>query len=242
MGTDKSQEQAEIGQNSAAGAAESMETEPVATKAGNANQPIDQDGGFKVTDERGLRLDDEPVNAETSPEAQSAVEELQAKLKESETRQEEAERQVRDFADRFRHAQAQLRTENDEMRTRLQRNFEQKLETARGDALASLLDVLDNLKLAVAAASAHQGKGPEFEALLGGVRATAQIFESKMGTLGLTPLVSVGEVFNPELHEAVEMVACPPDQEGRVVGEMQTGYRFGTRLLRPARVRVGKAE
>lgn len=221
----------------------------MATEPGKADQPADQQSGIKVTDKRRLTPDGEPSNDETSSEAAapmadtpSASEELQTRLKESESKREEAERQVRDFAERFRHAQAQLRTENDELRTRLQRNFEQKLESARGDAVASLLDVLDNLKLAVAAAAVHHGKGPEFDALFGGVRATAQIFESKMGVLGLTPMVSVGEVFDPELHEAVEMVACPPDQDRRVVAEMQTGYWFGARLLRPARVRVGSAE
>lgn len=213
------------------------ETEEKNAQAGEPGE------GINITDKRRVSADDPmPDDApERAAASQPSVAELLSKLKESEAKREEAERQVRDFAERFRHAQAQLRAENDELRLRLQRNFEQKLDSARGDMVASLLDVLDTLKLAIAAASSQQGKGPEFDNLLGGVRITAQQFEAKMNSLGLTPIVSVGEVFNPEIHEAVELVACPPEQDGRVVEELQTGYKFGDRLLRPARVRVGRA-
>ncbi len=216
------------------------ETEAKNAQAGQSGEPGE---GINITDKRRISADDPmPDDApERAAASQPSVAELLSKLKESEAKREEAERQVRDFAERFRHAQAQLRAENDELRLRLQRNFEQKLDSARGDMVASLLDVLDTLKLAIAAASSQQGKGPEFDNLLGGVRITAQQFEAKMNSLGLTPIVSVGEVFNPEIHEAVELVACTPEQDGRVVEELQTGYKFGDRLLRPARVRVGRA-
>jgi molecular chaperone GrpE len=62
-----------------------------------------------------------------------------------------------------------------------------------------------------------------------------------MQSLGLVRIQSEGEPFNPELHEAVEIVAVTPDLDNRVIQEYQAGYRFGERLIRPARVRVGKA-
>src|SRR5262245_7822616 len=96
--------------------------------------------------------------ASEQAEAFSEVDLLQAKLKEAEEKRVEAERQVRDFSDRFRHAQAKLRAETDEQRARLQRAFDQKLETARGDVVTGLLDTLDNLKRAVAAAEKSENK------------------------------------------------------------------------------------
>ncbi|HYN25676.1 MAG TPA: nucleotide exchange factor GrpE, partial [Pyrinomonadaceae bacterium] len=45
----------------------------------------------------------------------------------------------------------------------------------------------------------------------------------------------------PELHEAVETVPVAPEEEGKVVAEYTPGYRIGERLLRPARVKVGRA-
>jgi molecular chaperone GrpE len=131
----------------------------------------------------------------------------------------------------------------------MQRTFDQKLEAARGDVVAGLLDTLDNLKRAISAAETGAETGAEngetreaaFNALLEGVRATAALFESKMQGLGLTPVAGVGEEFNPEIHEAVEMVEVPAEQDHKVIAEYQTGYKFGDRLLRPARVRVGRA-
>ena len=202
----------------------------------------------RVTDKRRFSAEGEPVaDSEESKAAEQAgkgseeVEQLRARLNEAESKRLEAERQVRDYAERFRHAQVQIRADNDELRARLQRNFEQKLEASRGDLVASLLDVLDNLKRAVAAAESSGKQGPAFESLLNGVRATAEMFEARMSNLGLAQVSSEGEEFNPEIHEAVETVSVAPDQDNRVVAELQPGYKFGERLLRPARVRVGRA-
>ena len=64
---------------------------------------------------------------------------------------------------------------------------------------------------------------------------------SRLFFLGLSAIVSEGEDFNPEVHEAVEIVPVETDQDNKVIAEYQTGYKFGDRLLRPARVRVGRA-
>ncbi len=200
-----------------------------------------------VTDKRRFTSEGEPVTGAESEEPQTAsgavldAEQLEAKLKESEEKRAEAERQVREFAERFRQAQAQLKAETDEQRARMQRAFDQKLETARGDLIAGLLDTLDNLKRAISAAEKSEKRESDFDSLLEGVRATANLFESKMLNMGLTVVPSVGEEFNPEIHEAVEIVAAPADLDNHVIDEFQTGYKFGDRLLRPARVRVGRA-
>ena len=225
--------------------AHDIETQPT---EGTTDQNAEPE--LTVTDKRRFTPDGEAIEREqdfqrdstTEPfEAPSEVEQLRARLKEAEEKRIEAERQVRDFADRFRNAQAQLKAETDEQRARLQRTFDQKLEAARGDVVAGLLDTLDNLKRAVAAAEKSDNKNSDFIALLGGVRATANMFEAKMQSLGLSAVPTTGEEFNPELHEAVEIVPVAKGEDNRVIEEFQTGYRFGARLLRPARVRVGRA-
>jgi molecular chaperone GrpE len=215
----------------------------------NDAQPEDE---VRVSDKRRFNPDGEPVAAETGENPQdgaadnqtsnfSDLQSLQAKLKESEEKRAEAERQVRDFAERFRSAQTQLRAEADEQRSRLQRNFDQKLEAARGDLVAGLLDTLDNLKRAIEAAENGEKREADFDSLLEGVRATANMFETRMQSLGLSVVPSAGEEFNPEIHEAVEMVPVDKDLDHKVIEELQTGYKLGDRLLRPARVRVGRA-
>jgi molecular chaperone GrpE len=205
----------------------------------------ENEGEVLVTDKRRISVVDDEAAVDAAPEQPEAViseiEQLQAKLKEVDEKRLEAERQVRDISDRFRHAQAQLKAETDEQRARMQRVFDQKLEAARGDVVASLLDALDNLKRAIAAAEKSERRETDWEALLEGVRATANIFEAKMQGLGLKPITSVGEQFNPEIHEAVEIVPVRVEEDNHVIEEYQTGYRFGDRLLRPARVRVGRA-
>jgi molecular chaperone GrpE len=222
------------------------------TKDEEMEQETVQDSEVRVSDKRRIRIiddaigNDPPVDApvvkgEITDEAAQEIEKLQAKLKEADEKRGEAERQVRDISERFRHAQAQLKTETEEQRTRMQRVFDQKLVAARGDIVASLLDTLDNLKRAVAAAEKSERREADFDALLEGVRATANLFEAKMQALGLKPVSSVGERFNPEIHEAVEIVAVSHAEDNRVIEEFQTGYIIGDRLLRPARVRVGRA-
>lgn len=199
-----------------------------------------------VNDKRRFTVDGESVAAsaeplDTNPDAtQSEIEMLQVKLQEVETKRAEAERQVLDFSDRFRRAQEQLKAENEEFRARQQRTFDQRLEAARGDIIAGLLDTLDNLKRAVAAAENSQHQEVDFNALLEGVRATANGFATRMQNLGLTAVAGVGAEFDPEIHEAVEIVTVPAEQDNQVIEELQTGYKFGDRLLRPARVRVGR--
>lgn len=195
---------------------------------------------IRVTDKRRVTVEGELIaeNTESQTDNQSEeVETLQAKLKEAEEKRREAELKLSEHADKFRKAQ----TETEEIRARLNRTAEQKLEAARGDLVAGLLDTLDNLKRAVAAAESSQHSENDFTALLEGVRATANLFESKMIGLGLTALESEGQDFNPEVHEAVDIVPVEADQDNKVIAEHQTGYKFGDRLLRPARVRVGRA-
>lgn len=214
-------------------------------EASQAAAEAAQENEVQVKDKRRVTADGEPsietVEQEQSASLSDEIESLQAKLKEAEEKRGEADRKVSEFADRFRKAQDQLKAETDEIRARINRTSEQKLEAARGDLVAGLLDTLDNLKRAVAAAEKSEGRGADFNALLEGVRATASLFESKMLGLGLIPVAAEGEEFNPEIHEAVEIVPVKAEQDNKVIAEYQTGYKFGDRLLRPARVRVGRA-
>ncbi len=230
---------------------------------GMAEGETESESEFKVTDKRQLVMEAEAPAASPEEEAgamsdvfeidlnqlhldseavEQELEEMRAKLKESEMRRDEAMKASEEYADRFRKAQLQLRAETEEVRARMQRTFEQKLELARGDVVAGLLDTLDNLQRAVVAAEVVTEQGAAFDALRDGVRATAEMFEIRLKKLGLQAVASEGELFNPEIHEAVELAVVPKEQDNLVLAELQRGYKFGERLLRPARVKVGRAE
>ncbi len=188
-----------------------------------------------------IRFDSEEAERELS-ELRLKLKATEEKLRISETQHSEASKLAEEYTDRFRKAQAQLRAETDEMRARMQRTFDQRLELARGDVVASVLDTLDNLQRAVVAAEASNEEGPAFVALRDGVKATAELFENQLTKMGLQAVVSEGEPFNPEVHDAVEIAPASKEQDNCVLAELQRGYKFNERLLRPARVKVGRAD
>jgi len=195
----------------------------------------DEQNELRVTDRRRISLDreeSEPVNAEVeTPNLKpSYVEELEARTK-------AAERQVQEVQTRFDQLRQQLQRETDETRIRLNRLADERAEASKARFIESLLPVLDDLERAIDAAS----KEGSNEAILQGVRSIASSFQSVLANAGVEPIVAVGEPFNPEWHEAVDTEETDPEMDGIVVGEYSRGYRIGDRLLRPARVKVGRS-
>jgi molecular chaperone GrpE (heat shock protein) len=97
--------------------------------------------------------------------------------------------------------------------------------------------VLDNLERATEAAQ----NGSSSEVIAEGIRQTASSFESALAAAGVEPIEAVGRQFDPELHDAVETAEVEPEDEGQVIAEYARGYKIGERLLRPARVKVGRS-
>jgi molecular chaperone GrpE len=123
------------------------------------------------------------------------------------------------------------------MRERLKKTLEAKASQDQFNFLTTLLPVLDNLNLAVAASETD----PDVTHLREGVIGTARSFEQALISVGVEPVAGVGTTFNPELHEAVDMAPTDADNDGKILKEYARGYKFGDRLLRPARVQVGNA-
>ncbi len=106
---------------------------------------------------------------------------------------------------------------------------------ARSTLVVSLLPVLDDLERALD----NVPEGLEGEPWVDGVRLIYRKLLSALEGAGLCPMVCEGEEFDPNVHEAV---MCVPGEEGRVVEEMQKGYKFCDRVLRPAMVKVGQSD
>jgi molecular chaperone GrpE len=190
---------------------------------------------LRVTDRRRISLDDEGsehVNAEVeTPNLKPTyVEELEARTK-------AAERQVQEVQARFDQLRQQLQRETDETRMRLNRSADERAEASRAKFIESLLPVMDDLERAIGAVE----KDAPREAILQGIRNTANSFQNALTSAGVEPIASVGEPFNPELHEAVDTGEADPEMDGCVIEEYSRGFRIGDRLLRPARVKVGRA-
>jgi len=126
-------------------------------------------------------------------------------------------------------------------------NYRKRIERERGEAhnrvvgdiARKLLPVVDNLARALDAEKTVQShESREFRHFLHGVELINKQLNEVLESLGIQPIVSVGERFDPHIHEAV--VTEPSDQyePDTVTEELARGYRIGDRLLRPAMVKV----
>jgi molecular chaperone GrpE len=192
-----------------------------------------EENELRVTDRRRVYLDDQGTEQATTETEQPSLK--PSYVEELETRTKAAERQVQEVQARFDQLRQQLQRETDETRLRLNRSADERATGEKAKFIASLLPALDNLNRAAASGDAPR------EAILEGIRSIATTFESALTNAGVEPIQSVGEEFNPELHEAVDTEETGSEMDGKVIEEYSRGFRMGDRLLRPARVKVGRA-
>jgi molecular chaperone GrpE len=73
-----------------------------------------------------------------------------------------------------------------------------------------------------------------------GIQMVRQKMHALLDQEGVEPIVCAGEMFDPVLHEAVTYEESDDHAEGQVIDVLESGYRVGERILRPAKVRVAK--
>jgi molecular chaperone GrpE len=122
----------------------------------------------------------------------------------------------------------------DNYRRRVEREHESAAQSGREQMIRSLLNVVDDFERALPYVDAEPSPLAE------GVNS---IYRKLLGVLeneGVTAFNSVGEVFNPALHEAVGSTATSDYPAGVVTQELRRGYRQGEKVLRPAHVLVSR--
>jgi molecular chaperone GrpE len=194
-----------------------------------------QEEELRVTDRRRIRLDGEGDGTATASAEEPSLKPAYVTALEVRTRA--AEQKILEVQSRFDQLRSQLQRETDETRQRLNRAADERAQRQRVDFIAALLPVLDNLQRAIGAAA----KGSPREAVVDGLKGTLASFSAALAAAGAEPIPSVGEDFDPELHDAVDTVPVDAAHEGIITGEYTSGFKIGDRLLRPARVQVGRA-
>lgn len=193
-----------------------------------------------INDKRRFNADGERVFDDPEPKKEPVKShretELEAALKAETERREAAEAKLVGVQAKFEEAKAGLEKETADMRARLMKTLEDRSKQSQFDFLTTLLPVLDNLNLAVAASETD----PSLDHLRNGVIGTARSFEQALLSVGVEAVPSTGVAFDPELHEAIDMAEVDAEQDGKITAEYSRGYKFGSRLLRPAKVQVGK--
>lgn len=157
--------------------------------------------------------------------ANLAVTELLAKLAE---RTNELQGVQAELAERTNDVQ-RLQAEFSNYKKRVERDRQVVKETAVAGALSELLPVLDDI-----------GRAREHGELEGGFRQVGEAFEAVVAKLGLARFGAAGELFDPNLHEALMSTSSPDVDEVTVAVLFRPGYRIGERVVRAAQVQVAE--
>jgi molecular chaperone GrpE len=128
---------------------------------------------------------------------------------------------------------ARLQAEFDNARKRAAREQQDFREFAAADVIKNFLPMLDGFERALKAG----GDASDFR---NGIELIYRQFQDALQKAGVQPIVAVGRAFDPRIHEAIEMVDRTDVPDHQVVEELQRGYKYKDRLLRPAMVRVAR--
>jgi len=123
-------------------------------------------------------------------------------------------------------------------RKRVERERSVLYQRGRDDVLLQFLPVVDNFERALESLESSEG---DAEALRHGVELIHKQFKDALSKFGLEPVESVGQTFDPHLHEAVTTEPSDKHKENTIIEEFQRGYRIGDKLLRPAKVKVASS-
>jgi molecular chaperone GrpE len=119
-------------------------------------------------------------------------------------------------------------------RRRTERDRATAAQSGKHDVIVSLLAVLDDFDRALH----HMGDAPLSVAQ--GMEAIQRNLLAVLERNGVTRFNSVGETFDPHLHDAIGTVPSDGMEPGTITEELQSGYKWGDEVLRPARVRVAQ--
>jgi molecular chaperone GrpE len=195
------------------------------------------DNATDVTTETPINHDAEPITAQSVNEAaQGSGEAEESQATASPTAEpvagsRENYEQVRAERDNLFDRLARLQAEFDNARKREQRERTDYRSFAIADAVEQFLPVLDNFRLAL-------NSGGSAEQMRTGVELIAKQMEEVLRSLNVTPVETVGEPFDPRVHEALDSVERTDLPDHQVIEEVRRGYRIKDRLLRPALVRI----
>lgn len=181
----------------------------------------EQDGALveEVEEEELPAPDAQEQKADESAEKIAALTEEVAKLKDS-------------------YLRSQAEMEN--LRRRTQTELEKRSKYAVSAFASDLLSVADNLKRALSAIPAEAMNDAAVKNIVVGLEMTQKDLSRALEKNGVTPVDSLGKVFDPNIHKVVQEVEDPSKPAGTIVQEWQTGYMIGDRVLREAVVVVAK--
>lgn len=139
-----------------------------------------------------------------------------------------------DFKDKYFRTLAEM----ENMRKRMQREKQEMLRFGIENAIAEFLPTIDHFEHALRFADSASS---EVKSWATGFQMILSQFKEVLHNHGIAAFHSEGNLFDPDYHEAVEILETAEHQEGVILHEFTKGYKSPARVIRPARVKVAKA-
>jgi len=201
------------------------QVDPGTNHGGNDEQ---DDESFRFEDRRHWAHPDEEPAQESAPRSPSMIDDFR-------DRTEAAESKLQEYIEAFKG----FKKEQEDFRTRLNRDVDRRVDLQFGGLVEELLEAMDNLDLALE----HVNEVPEAEPLARGVELARKRFLEALERHGVEKLDPLGDEFDPNEAEAMRVdPVTEPELSGKVTDVLRPGYRLRDRVIRPARVAVGRHE
>jgi len=154
-------------------------------------------------------------------------------------KKESKNKEIRELEEKLAEATAGWQRTQADFINYKKRSAEEHLEfckKANAELIYDLLPVLDNFQLA----AKHIPQNLENDNWTQGIKQIEKQLESVLESEGLQRIKTVGEQFDPAIHEAVEHVSSDKPED-EITEEVLSGYKFDGQILRPAKVKVAKS-
>jgi molecular chaperone GrpE len=186
--------------------------------------------GIEETAEEIAELTAEEAAQMGSADLVTAVREIEAEMDRMRAELDSAAKSMEEEHNRYLRALADFSN----YKRRQQEETETRALMASQELILKLLPIIDNFERAIQAA----GENRNFDGLVDGVSLTLRQLRDLLEKEGVQPIEAVGQEFDPNLHEAVMRIETEDLPDNTVVEEFQKGYTQGSRVIRPAQVKV----
>ena len=183
--------------------------------------------------EQNEELEQDLQSQEVDIEEQKQVEDP---LEEAIARVQELEAQLAETAKKEQDLLLRTRAEIDNIRRRTEQDVEKAHKFALEKFAKDILNTIDNLERALATPANIEDES--VKALFDGVELTLKELLATVARFGVEPVGVVGEVFNPDLHQAISMQPMEGFETNQITTVLQKGYLLNGRVIRPAMVMV----
>jgi molecular chaperone GrpE len=185
---------------------------------------------INVVDRRHWTIESEETEAVDPADLEERYPDYVEKLKKE---SEEKDKRLREYIAAYKEQSS----ENDEIRKRLQKDNETRLDQFKANLFSRMVPILDNLKRAHVASHSNQ----DFKILEQGIAMVIKQFTRELEDNDVTVIATLGRKFDPKTDEAfMTEVTDDPEKDNMILQELEPGYMFKDRMIKPAKVKVAK--